>query len=118
MDYASLYRNAYIPGPARSTVAQTWQQAEQAAAMGRAFGAAIKTVGRALTGIYRISHDAYEMRELATLGDKRLAARDLVRSDLPTLATYGMADDGLETAVRKYHSEFTRPSHTRQHSAA
>ena len=67
--------------------------------MGRAFGAAIKALTHALTGIYRISHDAYEMRELATLGDKRLAARGLVRSDLPTLATYGMAADGLETRV-------------------
>jgi hypothetical protein len=118
MNDASVYLNATIPGPARSTVARSRQQAEQAVEMGRAFAGAIKALGRALTSIYRISHDAYEMRELAALGDKGLAARGLVRSDLPTLATYGMGGDTIESAVRQYHSEFTRPSHTQHHNAA
>ncbi len=118
MDIVSKISVSDIREPAISTVAQTREQAERVADLGRAVAAAFQALGRTLAGLYRIADEAYAMRELAALGDKVLSARGLVRSDLPTVVTHTMSDHGIETAIRRFQAEAGRPSPSRHRDAA
>lgn len=118
MDIVSKISVSDVREPARSIVAQTREQAERVADLGRAVAGAFHALGRALAGLYRITDEAFAMRELAALGNKRLSARGLVRSDLPTVITHGMSDHGIETAIRRFHAEAGRPSPSHHRDAA
>jgi len=118
MDNVSKFPLSAVPGPAQSTVAQTREQAERVADLGRAVAGAFKALGRTLAGMYRIADEAYAMRELAELGDKVLSARGLVRSDLPTVVTHTMSEHGIETAIRRFQVQAGRPSPSHHRDAA
>ena len=118
MDIVSKIAVFDIREPAKSTVAQTREQAERVADLGHAIAGAFQVLGRTLAGLYRITEEAYAMRELAEFGDNVLSARGLVRSDLPTVVTHGMSDHGIETAIRRFQAETARPSPSHHRDAA
>lgn len=118
MDNVSNFSVSDVPEPAKLIVAQTREQAERVADLGRAVAGVFQMLGRALAGLYRITDEAYAMRELAELGDKRLSARGLVRSDLATVVSHRMSDHGIETAIRRFRAEAGRPSPSHHRDAA